>query len=254
LQQMTEHGIADVEVHIHHDGEGEQNFVDRMQGFLEALHGNHGLLHIEGGRIVFGFIHGNWALDNSRPDGRWCGLNHEIRLLSQLGCYADFTMPSGASPTQARTVNTIYWVTDDPLRPKSYDSGIALQVGGAKAGELLMIPGPVAIRWTERAVPRLETGEIAWQDPPSQYRIRRWMEVAPKLGRDCFIKLYTHGAQERNSRALFEGGGLHRLFTLINEAVVRQGGTWYGVSAWEMYCAVEALREGRDPVTAAGRA
>ena len=53
------------------------------------------------GRVVFGFIHGNWALDNSRPDGKYCGLNNEITLLRDLGCYADFTMPSGASPTRA---------------------------------------------------------------------------------------------------------------------------------------------------------
>ena len=37
----------------------------------------------------FGFIHGNWCLDNSRADGRWCGLNNELILLRELGCYAD---------------------------------------------------------------------------------------------------------------------------------------------------------------------
>ena len=37
LAAMTRQGIADVDVHIHHDGEGQQNFVDRMNGFIETL-------------------------------------------------------------------------------------------------------------------------------------------------------------------------------------------------------------------------
>ena len=129
LAELRRQGIADVDIHIHHDGEGQQNFLDRMSGFLETLVTRHGLLRRQDGRVVFGFIHGNWALDNSRPDGKCCGLNNEITLLRDLGCYADFTMPSGNSPTQARTVNTIYWVVDDPLRPRSYDQGVAVRPG-----------------------------------------------------------------------------------------------------------------------------
>ena len=114
LERMTSLGIADVEVHLHHDGEGQQNFVDRISRFTETLVSRHGLLRKYKGKVTFGFIHGLWALDNSRPDGRYCGLNNEITLLRDLGCYADFTMPSGASPTQARLINTIYWAVDDP--------------------------------------------------------------------------------------------------------------------------------------------
>jgi len=36
--------------------------------------------------------------------------------LRELGCYTDFTMPSGAEETQARLINTIYWAIDDPKR------------------------------------------------------------------------------------------------------------------------------------------
>src|SRR5690349_20784520 len=36
LASLTERGLGDVEVHIHHDGEGEQNFVDRMSFFTEV--------------------------------------------------------------------------------------------------------------------------------------------------------------------------------------------------------------------------
>jgi hypothetical protein len=240
LAEMKRAGIADVDIHIHHDGEGQQNFMDRMSGFIETLVTRHGLLRQSHGRTVFGFIHGNWALDNSRPDGRWCGLNNEITLLRELGCYADFTMPSGNSPTQSRTVNTIYWACDDPLKPRSYDHGVAVKPGAPGSGDLLMIPGPLGLRWTERLIPRLETGEVACQDLPTAYRVERWLDLAPRIGNDIFIKLYTHGAQERNSTALLLQGGLERLFTLLMEACGRHNHQLRYVSTWEMRQAVDA--------------
>lgn len=240
LAEMTRDGIADVDVHIHHDCEGERNFVDRMSTFIERLTQRHGLLRQRGGRSVFGFIHGNWALDNSRPDGRWCGLNNEITLLRDLGCYADFTMPSGASPTQWKILNTICWVTDDPQRPRSFDDGVPAVPGGGVTGDLLMIPGPMGLRWKGRLMPRVETGEIAWQDFATRYRVERWLDLAPRLGNDIFVKLYTHGAQERNSTALFDQGGLDKLFTLMGEVCGERGWTWRSVSAWDLYRAVEA--------------
>jgi hypothetical protein len=161
LAKMVSDGIADIEIHIHHDGEGRQNFIDRLTAFCKILHSDYGVLRKRNGKLAFGFIHGNWALDNSRPDGRWCGLNDEIQILAGLGCYADFTMPSGDSPTQARLVNTIYWCIDDPNRPKSYDGGVPVIPGGGIEGDLLMIPGPLGIRWRDRFLPRLETGELS---------------------------------------------------------------------------------------------
>jgi hypothetical protein len=244
LAEMKRAGIADVDVHIHHDGEGQQNFVDRMSGFIETLVTRHGLLRLSNGRPVFGFIHGNWALANSRPDGRCCGLNNEITLLRDLGCYADFTMPSGDSPTQSRTVNTIYWVRDDPTKPRSYDQGVAVKPGAPGKGDLLMIPGPIGLRWAERLVPRLETGEIACQDLPTAYRVKRWLDLAPRIGNEIFLKLYAHGAQERHSSALLVNGGFDRLFTLLAEGCRRYGHELRYVSTWEMRQGVDAAARG----------
>jgi hypothetical protein len=240
LAEFRAAGTGEVEIHIHHDGEGEQDFIDRMSGFIEALHERHGLLRKRGGRIQFGFIHGNWALDNSRPDGRWCGLNNEITLLRDLGCYADFTMPSGSSPTQARTVNTIYWATDDPMRPRSYDYGEAIRPGRSSSGDLLMIPGPFCLRWRRGLPPRMDSGEIASYDPPSAYRVKRWLDTAPGIGNDIFIKLYTHGTQERHSTELLLNGGLDRLFRFTAEVCRGRGYQYFFCSTWEMRLAVEA--------------
>ena len=248
LAQMTRSGIGDVEIHIHHDGEGERDFVDRMSGFRDTLFHKHGLLREHEGKIRFGFIHGNWALDNSLPGGRWCGLNNEITLLEELGCYADFTMPCGNSPAQARTVNEIYWAVDDPAKPKSYDRGKRLQPGDL-AKDLLMIPGPLGIRWAERFLPRIEKGEIAGYDLPSRYRVRRWLACAPRVGQDIFIKLFTHGTQERNSSALLSRG-LDALFQAVQAECGLRRWPFFYVSCWEMYLAIDAIRRREDPVAA----
>jgi hypothetical protein len=245
LAQMAREGIADVEVHLHHDGEGRSNFIDRITNFCKVLHDEHGMLHQRDGKLTFGFIHGNWALDNSLPGGRWCGLNDEISLLRDLGCYADFTMPSGDSPTQSRLVNTIYYCTDDPDRPKSYDDGVPVTPGENIKGDLLIIPGPIGIRWKDRLLPRLETGELAANNLATPYRVRRWVDLAPRIGPDVFIKLYTHGAQEQNSSALLRDG-LESAFNMLVDEANRRNCAVYFVSAWQMYAGIEAIRQRRD--------
>jgi hypothetical protein len=248
LARMTSDAIADVEVHIHHGGEGEAGFLDRMRGFLEVLTLRHGLLRSQNGGTIFAFIHGNWALDNSRKDGLCCGLNNEITLLRDLGCYADYTMPAGTdSDAQSRTVNTIMWVTDDPARPKSYDTGVAVRPGQPGHGDLLMIPGPLGLRFGERLTPRVEVGELAHQDLATPYRVSRWLDLAPRIGSDIFLKLHAHGANDHNLRAMLAPGGLDQLFTLLAAECRRRGYEWYSVSAWQMRQAVDAAARELDP-------
>lgn len=243
LARMVQDGIGDVEVHIHHDGEGEKNFVDRMVGFTHTLSTQHGLLRKINGKTAFAFIHGNWALDNSRPDGRWCGLNNELILLRDLGCYADFTLPSAPSPAQTRMVNTIYWATDDPRRPKSHDTGVPLTPGGPRGGDLLMIPGPLGLDWHDRPlIPRLETGELASYHRPSRNRAALWLRLAPQIAGHVFLKLFTHGTQESNMRALLDGD-LDLLFESLRAECDQQGVQLCFVSAYDMWRAVEAASQ-----------
>jgi hypothetical protein len=250
LAEMVREGVADVEVHIHHDGEGRQNFVDRISTFCRTLDKEHGLLRKRNGKLTFGFIHGNWALDNSRPDGRLCGLSDEIRVLRDLGCYADFTMPSGDSPTQARLVNTIYYCNGGTGRAKSYDDGARVTPGGGVQGDLLIIPGPLGMRWRDRWLPRLETGELRCGNVATPYRVRRWVELAPRIGTDSFIKLFSHGAQDRNSSALLRDV-LESAFNLLVQEADRRECAIHFASAWQMCLAIEAIGRGRDPVVAA---
>ncbi len=94
--------------------------------FKDLLAQRPGLLsrYRDTGELAYGFVHGNWALDNSHPEGRACGVNDELTILRETGCFADFTMPSAPSPTQTRKINSIYYAVDDPGKPKSHDWGM----------------------------------------------------------------------------------------------------------------------------------
>lgn len=236
LAELARAGVADVEVHIHHDGEGEADFVRRIGTFVHTLRTQHGLLHDVGGRPGFAFIHGNWALDNAHPSGRWCGLNNELTLLRQLGCYADFTMPAAPDPCQTRRVNSIYWATDDPAAPKSHDDGIAVTPGvPPPPNALLMVQGPLALHFPARRGfrPTLEVGELAGHAPVTPDRIAAWLRVAPRLGQDLFVKLHTHGAPEKNAGPLL-GHDLEALFTGLRATCTARGWGLRFATAWDL--------------------
>lgn len=247
LAAMARAGIADVEVHIHHDGEGEADFVHRIGQFVARLRDDHGLLHEEDGRTVFGFIHGNWALDNSHPTGRWCGLNNELTLLRQLGCYADFTLPAAPDPCQTRRVNSIYWAVDDPSRPRSHDDGVTVRPGGTPpASSLLMVQGPLTLR-RNGLRPALEVGELAGHDPVTPARVNAWLAAAPRVGNHLFVKLHGHGAPEKNAAPLLEKD-LAAALALTRAACERRGWRLAHATAWQAYRAIAALVRESDPL------
>ena len=89
-------------------------------------------------------------------------------------------------------------------------------------------------------------GEIASYDLPSADRVRLWLRMAPRIGSHVFVKLFAHGAQELNAKALL-GGGLELLFRSVRSVCEERGMRMHLVSAWEMFQAIEALREQRSP-------
>ncbi len=246
LEPMVQAGIADVDVHIHHDNDTNAGFRLKMSEFLQRLQGDHGFLRQHAGRLVFGFIHGNWALDNSRPDGRWCGVQGELQALRDLGCYADFTMPSLPSATQGRIVNRIYWTNGEPAQPRGFDHGVDAEPGGGVRGNgILMVPGPLGLRFRDRLLPRIEAGELAVYDAPTHYRIERWLDLAPRLGEDIFVKLYGHSAREDNAGALLGDrpgtGTLEPMFRDLKAAADRRGLELHWATAYQLFCAIERV-------------
>src|SRR5207253_2080398 len=126
----------------------------------------------------------NWALDNARSDGRWCGVNNELDVLRETGCYADFTLPSAPSETQTRKINSVYWVVDDPSRPKSHDWGADVTAAPPPADSLLMIQGPLVLDWRRRkwgVVPRIENACLQRNQPPTIDRLDLWLRAAVRV-------------------------------------------------------------------------
>ena len=210
LAGLCRQGHGDVEVHLHHDNDTSTHLRETLERFRDTLFYEHGLLRKNArGEITYGFVHGNWSLCNSRPNGRACGVNDELTVLRQTGCYADFTMPSAPDPTQTTTVNSIYYASDRPPRPKAHDIGIPAQVGLASPEEsLLLIQGPLAVDWHRRKwgiLPRLENADLHDGFPPTLARFGLWLRAGVGvLGRPdwIFVKLHTHGAPERDASML----------------------------------------------------
>lgn len=252
LSALCRDGFGEIEVHLHHDNDNEANFRRTITGFCEVLHRDHGALsrHPQTGQLMFGFIHGNWCLDNSNPDGRWCGLDNELILLRELGCYADFTMPSAPSPTQTRIINSIYYATDDPQRPKSHDAGVPVRVGGAPTGDLLLVQGPIGLNWADRrrgVVPRVENSDIRANYPPTPARVDGWIRTGIHVeGRPewVFVKIHTHGAPEKDA-AVVLGPAVDAMFDHL-ERHYNDGERYvlHYVNAREVYNIVKAAEAG----------
>jgi hypothetical protein len=135
LAEACRAGLGEVEIHLHHRNDTAAGLTAQLNEFRDLLRREYGLLGSDAaGRIRYGFIHGNWALCNSRPDGDWCGVNDELTVLAETGCYADFTFPSAPSPTQPRMVNALYLARDRGGRPRGADSGVLCSVEAVGAG------------------------------------------------------------------------------------------------------------------------
>lgn len=243
LKGLCEAGFGDVDVHLHHENDTAQQLCDKLSEFRETLYHKHGLLRRdpETGKIVYGFIHGNWALCNSRPDGLCCGVNEEITILRQTGCYADFTMPSAPSNTQTSTINSIYYAWDRPGQTKSHDTGQISAVGKTPPAEsLLMIQGPLLPSWSRPKwgiFPRIENADLHDTRPPTLDRLKLWIKANIHVqGKPNwkFIKLHTHGCKEGNIDMLLgeQMQQFHR--QLASYCKQNPNIRYHYVSAWEM--------------------
>lgn len=203
---------SEVEIHLHHENDSPDGFREAIEKGKEDLR-RHGLLcSDESGKTRFGFIHGNWALNNTHPTGKGCGVDQEIGILRESGCYADFTMPSAPSPTQARVVNRITYLADRPRR-EAYSASIESARAATSSlrddpRRLLAIPGPLALNWKNRKwglLPRLENGDITGANPPTDLRLQlaSGLRISVRGKSDwVFVKWHTHGGIESNSKTL----------------------------------------------------
>jgi glycosyltransferase involved in cell wall biosynthesis len=252
LAELCRAGYGEFELHLHHDNDTPENLRDTLLSAKALFADRHGLLARDRatGERVYGFIHGNWALDNSRPDGRWCGVNNELDVLRETGCYADFTFPSAPSPTQPRKINSIYYAVDDPHRPRSHDRGVDVGAGSMPEDALMLIQGPLVLDWRRARwgfLPRVENGCIQASQPPHIDRLALWLKAGIQVRSRpdwYFIKLHAHGAPEESHEALL-GEPMAKFHRDLAERARRNPDFHYHyVTARETYNLVKAAEAG----------
>lgn len=205
LGELCRAGYGEVEVHLHHHRDTADNLRRQLLEFKQTLAERHGLLarHRESGEVVYGFIHGNWALCNSLPDGYCCGVNNELEVLRQTGCYADFTFPSAPHASQPPMVNALYYASDRPGQPCSHHVGRRVGHGLPPPGSLLLVQGPLVLDWRHRKLgvfPATENGCVQASQPPDIGRLAAWLRArvqVPSRPEWFFVKLHAHGAEEK---------------------------------------------------------
>lgn len=247
LAELARDGFGEVEVHLHHDGDTAESLEAQLRKTLAdfAEHGH--LSRDPDGRIRYAFIHGNWALANGRPDGRWCGVDAELPLLFRTGCYADFTFPAGPDECQPNIVNRIYWPSGDLNARRSYEVGTPARVGEVMSDRLLLVQGPLVLARRGLGV-RIEYSALTAHDPATPSRVRSWLSPAIHVrGRPdwVFVKLHTHGAPDKQGASLLGDGGraLHDILTTR----YNDGRHWilHYVTAREMFNIAIAAMEGK---------
>lgn len=203
LAELQNDGFGEVEVHLHH-GERNPDNATNLRRMLDdyrfLLADRHKLLSRKGveGEPMYSFVHGNMALANS-AGGRFCGVDSEIQILTDTGCYADFTLPSAPNQTQVPRINTIYQCGKMPYESIPHFSGADLQVG-VKPSLPVLFTGPLVFDWRRKIhgipIPRIDDGALAGNYPLSLARFNRWRNANISIkGRPewVFIKLYCHG-------------------------------------------------------------
>lgn len=257
LAELCRAGFGEIEVQVHHENDSAENFRDTLLRFTDVLYHQHGVLRKrDDGTITYGFVHGNWALDNSHPYGDWCGVNNEISILRETGCYADFTLPAAPDPCQISTINSIYYAVDDPESSKSHDMGTPAKLGRKPpCDSLLLIQGPLAFDWTNKKfgmLPAIENGDLQGTRGATFERFQIWHRVGiGVLGHPewRFIKIHTHGCDEANTEILL-GETMREFYqSLQKHAEAVPEFRYYFVTAYEMAMLVHQAEHGlKEPV------
>jgi hypothetical protein len=252
LAELCRKGFGEVEIHLHHDRDNSRALRQKLLDYTRLLSDRHALLtkRRSDDAVMYGFVHGDWALDNSRPDGRCCGVNDEIDILRETGCYADFTLPSAPSPTQTSKINSIYYACDDPARPKSHDTGPDAGSGPQPDRSLMLIQGPLLLNWRSRKwglLPRLENANLQASQPLTLARLDLWLRArvqVPTRPDWYFVKLHTHGAPEHNREILVGPKAQEFHASLARRARDNPNFHVHYVTAREMYNLARAAEAG----------
>jgi hypothetical protein len=259
IDRLSEHchaGWGEIEIHLHHGVEKpdtEENTRQKLIEFRDALADRGCLSRLDGeGSPRYAFVHGNWALANS-AQGRCCGVDNEMQILAETGCYADFTLPSAPSSAQMSKINSLYECSKPLYRRAPHRKGRNLQCGLPPDSFPLIVQGPLLLNWGARkrgwSFPRIENSELTSRNPPSMQRLRLWQDAGIAV-RGCpnwlFIKLHCHGMDPRDESVML-GEPIQRfLQELLGQPQRKEKYRVHFVTAREMVNVILAACDGHS--------
>ena len=95
---------------------------------------------------------------------------------------------------------TLHFAVERPEQPRGFDRTIDAKPGGGVQGNgILMVPGPLGLRFRERLMPRTETGELAVYD---DNRELPFLHVQREYGRCCRTRARTPSESPTSSLLL----------------------------------------------------
>ena len=259
IERIAEHchaGWGELEIHLHHgihEPDTSENTRRELVAFRDALAYDHGsLCYLDGTGVPrYAFVHGNFALANS-ADGINCGVDDEMQILAESGCYADLTLPTGAfHPAQTAKINSLYECALPLDQRAPHRRGRDLAVGRAPQIMPLMLQGPLMLDFSSRSGSRrlrIENGALTRPNPPSLRRLKLWKEAAITVqGRPdwLFIKLHCHGMDPTQKEVML-GEAFGRFLRELVEGASDRRETLHFCSAREMVNIIFAACDGRE--------
>lgn len=253
LADFCHQGWGEIEIHLHH-GHGApdtpENTRRQLIEFRDIL-ASHGCLSRSNGDVAprYAFVHGNWALANS-GEGKACGVDNEMQILAETGCYADMTLPSAPNVAQISKINSMYECALPLDQRAPHREGHDLRIGRAPKVFPLMIQGPLLLNIgsSGRLKPRIENGEISGRNPASMRRLQLWKRAGIIVsGRPdwIFIKLHCHGMDPRDETGM-TGEPMRRFLRELTEDAKQRNYGLHFVTAREMTNMALAACDGRE--------
>jgi hypothetical protein len=233
MAHLQSEGLGDVEIHLHHGIEKPdtpENLRRQLVEFRDILATDHKCLsRVDGrGKPMYAFVHGNLALANS-CGGKYCGVDNEMEILAETGCYVDMTLPSAPVETQVPMLNAIYECGLPFDKAVSHRQGKSVAVFGKQPQLPLIFTGPLIFNWTRRIkglpIPRLDDGALVNNQAMDMARLNRWINADVTVSGKSewvFVKLYCHGFFDYDQSACI-GEDARRFFSEIIENGEKSG-------------------------------
>lgn len=256
IEMLADHchaGWGEIEIHLHHgipDPDTAENTRRVLTEFRDALAFRHQCLALEEGSEIprYAFVHGNFALANS-AGGKMCGVDSEMAILAETGCYADMTLPtSPLHPSQTAKINSLYecMLPLDQAVPQR--QGRDLRASRPPKTFPLMIQGPLGMDFSRGGKLGIENASITRTNPLSLRRLALWKNAAIHVeGRPdwLFVKVHAHSMDPTQKDSVV-GEPMRRFFEELVQGSADRKETLHFTSAREMTNIILAACDGRE--------